>query len=81
MRNKKGFTFIELIVVMGIIAVLAAIIIPNLIGNDTDKKRSANVNAQTFFTAMQLTMTRAQTSSSTKRASTPSRASSARALR
>ena len=61
MRNKKGFTFIELIVVMGIIAVLAAIIIPNLIGNDTDKKRSANVNSQTFFTAVQLAMTRAQT--------------------
>ena len=61
MRNKKGFTFVELIVVMGIIAVLAAIIIPNLIGNDTDKKRSANVNSQTFFTAVQLAMTRAQT--------------------
>lgn len=61
MRNKKGFTFIELVVVMAIIAVLAAIIIPNLIGNNTDKKRSANVNAQTFFTAAQLTMTRAQT--------------------
>jgi prepilin-type N-terminal cleavage/methylation domain len=32
MRNAKGFTLIELLIVIAIIAILAAVLIPNLIG-------------------------------------------------
>lgn len=60
MRNKKGFTIIELIVVMAIMAVLIAVIATNMIGGNTDKQLAANTNAKAFFTATQLTMTRAQ---------------------
>jgi len=44
-RNKKGFTLIELIVVIAIIAILAAIAIPSFIGitnNATAKVNLAN---------------------------------------
>ncbi|MBU1568910.1 MAG: prepilin-type N-terminal cleavage/methylation domain-containing protein, partial [Proteobacteria bacterium] len=32
MRNKKGFSLFELMIVIGIIAILSAITVPNLIG-------------------------------------------------
>jgi type IV pilus assembly protein PilA len=32
MRNAKGFTLIELLIVVAIVAILAAVLIPNLIG-------------------------------------------------
>jgi type IV pilus assembly protein PilA len=32
MRNAKGFTLVELLIVIAIIAILAAVLIPNLIG-------------------------------------------------
>ncbi|GAA6742926.1 prepilin-type N-terminal cleavage/methylation domain-containing protein [Thermus antranikianii] len=32
MRNAKGFTLIELLIVIAIIAILAAVLIPNLLG-------------------------------------------------
>ncbi len=60
MKNKKGFTIVELVVVVAIIAVLIAIIMVNMIGGNTDKQLSASSNAHSFFSAVQLTATRAQ---------------------
>lgn len=51
LKHKKGFTLVELAVVVGIIAVLTAIIMVNMLGGDTEKILKANSNAQTFFTA------------------------------
>ncbi len=46
---KKGFTLVELLVVMAIIAIIAAIFIPNVIGFMRDSKISAaNANAKTI---------------------------------
>lgn len=52
MRNSKtkGFTLIELIVVMAIIGVLAAILVPSMIGYLNDSKYSkANSNAKQVY--------------------------------
>lgn len=43
-RNKKGFTLVELIIVMAIIAVLAVIVIP-LIGGQVETSRVAHDRA------------------------------------
>lgn len=40
LRNKKGFTLIEMLVVIAIIAVLVSIIIP-IVGDSTSKARAA----------------------------------------
>lgn len=59
LKNKKGFTLVELIVVIAVIAIITAIMLVNLIGGNTDKQLAAKTNAQTFFNAAQLAMTRA----------------------
>jgi type IV pilus assembly protein PilA len=52
-RNKKGFTIIELIVVIAIIAILAAIAIPSFIGiTDQANQKVAIANANSIATAV-----------------------------
>ena len=52
-RNKKGFTLIELIIVIAIIAILAAIAIPSFIGlTDQANQKVAIANANSICTAV-----------------------------
>lgn len=52
LQNKKGFTLTELIVVIAIIGILAAVLIPSLTGYiEKSKKSAAEQEAQTFVTA------------------------------
>ena len=64
MKNKlKGFTIIELIVVMVIIAVLAAILVPSMMGFMTNARAAKlNGNAKIVYTAAQLALTDASNS-------------------
>lgn len=59
LQRKRGFTLIELIVVLAIIAILAAIIIPGLSGKN-EKIRAANMHARDFFSGIQYVMTHFQ---------------------
>lgn len=51
LRSKKGFTMIELIVVIAIIGILTAIIVPSMIG--AGRPQEADTRAESFYYALQ----------------------------
>ncbi len=54
-RNQRGFTFIEIMVVLVILGVLATIIVPRISGRPEEARRvRARIDIQTFETALRL---------------------------
>ena len=48
-KNEKGFTLVELVVVIAILAVLALLLVPRIMGNVEDSRKSKEIaNARTI---------------------------------
>jgi len=48
-KNQKGFTLVELVIVIAILAILAALLVPRIMGNvDTARRSTALANARTL---------------------------------
>lgn len=63
-KNKKGFTLIEIIVVLVILAILAAALIPSMIGFVNDARGKALIaEARTVYIAGQAILTEVTTTS------------------
>lgn len=46
-KNKKGFTLVELIIVIAILAILAAVAVPSFIGLQAEAERGRNIGSAT----------------------------------
>ncbi len=60
-HNKKGFTLVELVVVIAIIGVIAAILVPSLMGYvKKSRLQAANANAKLAYNAVSAYVTESQ---------------------
>lgn len=61
LKNKKGFTLVELIVVIAILGILALFLVPSFKGySDDAKKQVAQSNARTVWEAAKIAETKAE---------------------
>ena len=61
LKNKKGFTLIELIVVIAILGILALFLVPQFMGYSQDaKEQVAKANTRTVWTAANAVLTQSE---------------------